>query len=360
MADKRTVLIVNTVGMDYEGMSSVILNYLRNMPREGLELHITVEPDTCPDLCRTLEAFGILHTIPNRKEDLKGYLLGLYRILRSGMDVLHIHGNSATMAIEAMLATFCGTGKILVHSHSTKTDHPLANAVLRYPMLLCARERIACSVDSGKWLYRNARHTVLNNAIDLSRFRFDPEVRKQCRAELDIGEAFLVGHVGYFADPKNQSYLIDVFQAFHRQKPDTKLLLVGTGPDLEDAVEQVARLQLQDAVIFAGRRTDVERIYQALDVFVMPSLWEGLPLVLLEAQAAGLPVLASDRITGDVQCVPNFRYLPLEAEPEVWAEQLRNLSEETADRTADTAQYLRNRGFDIRTEAGRLRELYLK
>lgn len=353
-------MIVNTIGMGFEGMSFVILNYLRNMPREGLQLHITADPELCDEMREILEALGTVHIIPIKQENLKGYLKGIRDILKTGMDVLHVHGNSGTMAMEAVLAKSCGVKNIIVHAHSTKTDHPAVNAILRYPMMLFSDERIACSVDSGKWLYKKWKHTVLNNAIDISRFRFDPDIREQCRREFGIREEFLVGHIGNFYEPKNHVFLIDIFAAFHKLKPDSRLLLAGRGPDFDAVVEKVNQLQLQDAVIFAGRRTDVERLYQAMDAFVMPSRWEGLPLVLLEAQASGLPVLASDRITKDVRCAENFWYLPIEEDPEVWAEKLVKLSEEKIDRTVDTAQCLRERGFDIRMEAGRLRDLYLK
>jgi len=340
-------------------MSFVILNYLRNMPREDLQLHITADPELCDEMREILEELGTVHIIPMKQEDLKGYLLGIRQILKAGFDVIHIHGNSGTMALEAVLARLCGVKKVFVHSHSTKTDHPMVNAILKYPMMLCASQRLACSAGSGKWLYGSWKHTVLNNAIDLDRFRFDPNVRDRCRKEFGIQNEFVLGHIGNFYEPKNHGFLIDAFAAFHKLQPNSRLLLAGAGPDVDLMVEKVNRLQLQDAVIFAGRQTDVERIYQALDVFVMPSLWEGLPLVLLEAQAAGLPVLASDRITKDVQCAPNFQYLPLEEGPAVWVEQLLQLSEVPMDRTADAARYLRERGFDIRAEADRLHRMYV-
>ncbi len=357
--ENKKVLIVNTIGMGFEGMSFVILNYLRNIPREGLQLHITADPELCDEMREILEGLGTVHIIPTKQENLKGYLLGIRQILKTGIDVIHVHGNSGTMAMEAILARLCGVKKVFVHSHSTKTDHPMVNAILKYPMMLCASQRLACSAGSGKWLYGSWKHTVLNNAIDLDRFRFDPAVREQCRQEFGLRQEFVLGHVGNFYEPKNHSFLIDVFAAFHKLQPNSKLLLAGGGPDMKRMMDKVDQLQLQDAVIFAGRRTDVERIYQALDVFLMPSLWEGLPLVLLEAQASGLPVLASDRITKDVQCAPNFRYLSLEEGPAVWAEQLVQLSEAPMDRTADAARYLRERGFDIRAEADRLYRMYV-
>lgn len=356
----RKVLVINTIGMGYEGMSSVIMNYLRTMPLDGLELHITAYPGVNENIQKTLETFGSVHIVPAKKRDLKGYLHGIWKILKTGIDVIHIHGNSGTMAMEVVLAKLCRVPKVIVHSHSTKTDHPLANAVLRYPMALLADQLVACSEGSGRWLYKNWKFTVLNNAIDSARFSFDPVCREVCRKELGLDQEFLVGHVGHFTEPKNHFYLVNVFHELHKRKPDARLLLVGGGPDFDAVVEKVNNLHLQDAVIFAGRRPDVERLYQAMDVFLMPSRWEGLPLVLLEAQASGLPVVASDRITRDVCCTENFWYLNIEDSPAVWAEKLLQLSETPVERSADQGKLLREHGFDIYQEAGRLREMYLR
>lgn len=358
-SNKKRILIINTIGMGFEGISFVILNYLQHMSLEGLELHTIANPKSNAQMRQNMEDFCTVHILPRRQNDLKGYLRGLREIFRQGIDVLHIHGNSGTMAIEVVLAKLCGVKKILIHAHSTKTDHPAVNAVLKYPMMWFSQECIACSEAAGKWLYGKHPYMLLNNAIDLDRFRFDPETRDACRQEFEIGGEFVMGHIGNFYEPKNHPFLIDIFAAFHKREPNSKLLLAGGGPNAALAEEKVKSLDLHDSVIFAGKRTDPERIYQAMDVFVMPSLWEGLPLVLLEAQASGLPVLASDRITKEVRCTENFRYLPLEEGVEIWVEQLLSLSREKADRTLTTTEGLVQRGFDICAEAQRLRNLYL-
>lgn len=357
--DKKRVLIINTIGMGFEGISFVILNYLQHMSLEGLELHTIATPKSNPQMREKMEKFCTVHTLPRRQNDLKGYLRGLREIFRQGIDVLHVHGNSGTMAIEVVLAKLCGVKKILVHAHSTRTDHPAVNAVLKYPMMWLADQCIGCSEAAGRWLYGKHPYVLLNNAIDLERFRFDPESRDACRAEFGIGGEFVMGHIGNFYEPKNHPFLIDIFAAFHKREPSAKLLLAGGGPRVAAAEEKVKSLHLQDAVIFAGKRTDPERLYQALDAFVMPSLWEGLPLVLLEAQASGLPVLASDRITKEVRCAENFRYLPLEPGVEIWVENLIQLSQTPAERSVDSMQPLRDRGFDILLEAEKLRRIYL-
>lgn len=355
----KRILIVPTLGLGLEGITTVIYNYISAMDRDGFQFHFMTYGDLHPVLRERFEPMGIIEFVSDRKQSTVAYVKDYFRLLRSqSFDVVHIHGNSGTMAIEAVLAKLCGVRKVIVHAHSTKTDHPAANAVLKYPMMLCADQRIACASGSGSWLYGRWKHTVLNNAIDLSRFAYNPESRAACRTEFGIGNEFLVGHIGHFSAPKNHFFLIDIFAALHKRKPDSRLLLVGDGPDFDAVAEKVRQLQLQDAVIFAGRRSDVEWLYQAFDVFVLPSRWEGLPLVLLEAQAAGLPVVASDRITKDVCCTDHFWYRNIRESAELWAEKLLEVANAAMPRSADTEQLLRQRGFDIHLEAARLREEY--
>jgi len=356
----KRILIVPTLGLGLEGITTVIYNYIHAMDRQDLQLHFLTYGDLQPVLRDRFSALGTINFVSDRKQSTAAYVKDYIRLLREQrFDVVHIHGNSGTMAIETVLAKLCGVPRVLVHTHSTKTDHPVVNAVLKYPMMLFADERIACARGSGAFLYGNWKHTILNNAIDLAKFPFDPEVRAECRAEFGIQDEFLVGHIGHFSAPKNHFYLIDIFEAFHRRKPEAKLMLVGDGPDFDTVVEKVQKLQLQDSVIFTGRRSDVERLYQAFDVFLMPSRWEGLPLVLLEAQTAGLPVIASDRITKDVRCADNFWYLNIEEPAEIWANKLMEVAN-SQNRSLDNAGRLREQGFDIHMEAKRLQEIYLK
>lgn len=357
--DKKTVLIINTVGMGYDGMSHVILNYLCHMSVDGLDLHFTAAPDVNDSIRNTLENYGTIHYIPLKKENLWGYVFGLNKTLKSRIDVIHIHGNSGTMVIESLLARLHGVPQILVHCHNTKTSYPLLNRILTPIMKCMATDLIACSRASGEWLYGKSNYLVLNNAIDLKKYEFNPLVREEVRREFQVGDTLLVGHIGAFLESKNQPYLVEAFADFHRRYPNSKLMLVSDGPMFEAVKHQVEQLGLTGSVIFPGRRSDAQRLYQAMDVFVMPSRWEGLPLVMLEAQASGLPVLASDRITRDAACTDRVRFLSIDETPSVWADALMELVDEKKDRVEGIAQQLRQHGFDITEEAEILRDIYL-
>lgn len=358
--NKTRILIINTVGMGYEGMSNVILNYLGNMCLDGLELHFTATNDVCEDVRNKLDNLGSIHYVPLKKENLKGYICKLNQILKNKFDVIHIHGNSGTMAIETLLAKLHSVPQIIVHCHNTRCSYPVINQILTPFMKLLATDLIACSAASGKWLYHNSKYLVLNNAIDLRKFAFNDSIRKKVREEFRIKDKLVVGHIGGFIEAKNHQYLLEVFSEFHKQYPYSKLMLVGDGPDFDAVVKQVTQLRIQSAVIFTGRRKDTDRLYQAMDIFVMPSRWEGLPLVLLEAQASGLPVIASDRITRDVQCTQNVWFMSITEPPSVWAMKLAELTERNINRTANVEEQFRQNGFDISKEADKLRALYKK
>lgn len=357
----KKILIMPTLGLDLEGITSVIYNYTKAMNREGLEISFLTYGDLKPVLRERFEALGEILFVSDRKQSTVGYVKDCMTLLRSRrFDAVHIHGNSGTMMIEVLLAKLCGVRNVMVHTHNTRTNHPVVNTLLKHPMMWLSQECLACSEGSGKWLYGKHPHKVLNNAIELSNFRFCESLRQRYREEFGIGDGFLIGHVGHFSEQKNHFFLIDVFATFHKLEPASRLLLISDGPRFQQVKEKVAALGLQDAVIFAGRRSDVAGIYSAMDLFILPSCWEGLPLVMVEAQANGLPVLASDVITGEAKCLDRVYYKPLEDGAESWAGELQRLKNCFFDRQEGVLTAVAEKGFDIQKEAEVLRNLYLK
>lgn len=357
----KKILISPTLGLDLEGITSVIYNYTKAMDRSGMELYFLTYGDLKPAVRERFEPLGQILFVSDRKKSTKAYLKDYWALLKAhSFDVVHINGNSGTMILEVLMARLCGVKNVMVHAHSTRTNHPLINAVLKYPMMWLSRECIACSEASGKWLYGNYPYTLLNNAIALDNFRFREDLRQQYREEFGIQNEFLIGHIGHFSEPKNHFFLIDVFAEFHKLEPASKLLLISDGPRYEQVKEKVAGLGLQDAVIFAGRRSDVAGIYSAMDLFILPSCWEGLPLVIVEAQMNGLPVLISDVVTKAAKCTDRLYYKPLDHGEVSWAQTLRELQQQTFDRSTDFRSAIAARGFDIQAEADKLRKMYLK
>lgn len=357
----RKVLIINTIGMGFEGMSSVIVNYVSAMDRNGLEIDFVASPTIREDFKKILDALGNVRIIPKKKKDLMGYMRGLAALIKERKyDVVHIHGNSATMAIEAAAARLGGVKKVIVHTHNTRCDHPVINVLLTPVMKFFATDFLACSSDAGRWLYRNDKFLVLNNAINTKKYSFDKGWREEKRREFGIGNELVIGHIGSFLEQKNHVFLAEVFKEYHKIDSEAKLLLLSSGQTMEEIKKKVTDAGLDKFVIFAGRRNDAEKFYSAMDVFVLPSLWEGLPLVLLEAQASGLRCIVSDRVTKDAAKTDLVSFLPLDEGFGAWAENISDikLPSDRKKASEDAADEIRKSGFDITRQAEVLKKIY--
>lgn len=220
-----------------------------------------------------------------------------------------------------------------------------------YPTRLCA-----CSRTAGSWLYGEKPFRVFNNAIELDRFTYDAAKRKAVRQELGLGDELVLGHVGRFCYAKNHEFLLDVMAEVCKQRPDAVLLLIGEGENEAAARRKAEALGLQRNVRFLGRQSDPAKFYQAMDAFVLPSRYEGLGIVLIEAQAAALPVICSTEVPQEAQVLPEMQYLSLQESPAVWADAAIRAAENA--RRRDTSVEMRAGGFDIVTEAKKLEKFY--
>ena len=252
----------------------------------------------------------------------------------------------------------------IAHSHSSRQDKDL-----KYPMkLVCKRlirreatDLFACGIDAGKWMFGTDDFRVLRNAIDVDDYAFDAECRERVRRELHIGEnALAIGHVGRFAPAKNHAFILDVFAGALKLHPDAVLILVGDGELRPEAERRAQSLGVYDSVRFLGVRSDVAGLMQAMDIFLMPSVYEGLPLVLVEAQAAGLPCLISDSIPRDCDFKgSSIERMHLSESPTSWATTLVGMRVDSSARAKGTA-VVRAEGFDVRAEAERLARFYAR
>ena len=250
-------------------------------------------------------------------------------------------------------------GRITIgHSHSTAQR---SNNIKTYLKKAIQRRTekysdycLACSQDAGEWLFPHSKFIVLNNAIDTQRFKFDPLIRAKVRNELRLDGQLVVGIVGSLSKAKNPMGTIEIFKAVHDKKLGARLLWVGGGGLERDIRNRLEEEKLTDAVIMTGVRPDVDRLMQAMDVFILPSLWEGLPVVLVEAQAAGLPCFASEAVPREAAVTDLCTFLPLN-HPELWAEKILAVSIQRRDASQEIIQA----GYDIHTTAKWLEEFYM-
>ena len=252
--------------------------------------------------------------------------------------------------------------KTIIHSHNTSNGSGLSatvKAALQRPLRDQADILMACSTEAGEWLYgkkacQSGRFVFMPNAVDTRLFRPNEQRRRAVRRELGLDGRWVIGHVGRFDAQKNHRFLLEAFKLAHDRDPRAALLLVGEGPLQLETAQQAVELGIADDVIMTGNRNDVPALLSAMDVFAFPSLFEGLPVTLIEAQAAWLPCVISDTITRDVDITPLVERLGIDS-AEVWADAM--LKKRARQ---DVTQQIVRAGFDVQASARRMAELYTR
>ena len=358
------VLVINTVRFKLNGISAVIMSYFQAMNSSDLQIEFVAIDEPTPEYAELFEQNDIIcHVL--HKSKLMSYFLGLVRLARAGhYDIAHIHGNSANMVVEILACQLAGVRIRIAHSHNTSTLHPLMNKIL-YPFFsLLYTHGFACGKDAGKWMFHNKPFEIIRNGINLKKYHYDEEVRSKYREKLAAGRRTVIGHIGNFIEQKNHTFLLDALAELLKMDENYLLLLVSDGNLFAEMKEKARVLQIEDNVIFAGKTTVVQHYLQAMDLFVLPSLHEGLPVVLIEAQAAGLPCIVSDRVTKEADLTDSITYIPID-NPKDWAMQIKKADDksDSDNRQAVCERWqkmIADKGYDIDKNANRMRELYFE
>ena len=352
--------------MDRGGAETMVMNYYRHIDRTKVQFDFLVHREQRGAYDDEIEALGgrIYRLCPiypqnfaRYKRDLRGFFQAHpeYKIIHSHMSEL---GYFAFREAEQQ-----GVPVRICHAHSAPHGFDMKMVMRTYfkkRMMPYLTHLFMCGEESGEWLYgeRNkSRFVMMNNAIDTAAYAWSPARCKKVRHELNLEGVYTLGHVGNFTQPKNHPFLLEIFAALLKKELNAVLLLVGGGEGMSKMQEKVQELGIAEHVRFLGVRSDVADLMQAMDVFVFPSLYEGLGIALIEAQAAGLPCVVSDTIPHEAYLTDLVDSESLSAPAEKWAEKiLAKRAIPRTDRRAEIAAH----GFDITTEAVKLQEFYLK
>lgn len=357
---KEPIRVAHVIGKLYAGgVESVIYNYYRHIDRTKYQFDFIIDADSKIDPPQEIIDLGArFYTVPPYQK-LPQYMKELIRLFRENQYQI-VHSSMNSLAVFSLCAAWiAGVPVRICHNHSTSAPGETKKNILKYmlrpfakifPTHLCACSRLAGEWLFGKRAMKQGRVTIFNNAIETEKFAFDPVVRDEVRKEFGIEDKFVIGHVGRFCFQKNQEFLIDVFAQVHKDNSKAVLMLVGIGETQQMIRDRVEILRLSDAVIFTGTRSDVNRLYQAMDVFVFPSRYEGLGIAAVEAQCAGLTVIVSDCVPKEAKASKNILFLKLE-NPLSWVDAIDNIT--SSDRTAPIDVRL-----DIKFEASKLQYYY--
>jgi len=336
------IRIAHIVGiMAAGGVESVVMNYYRHINRARVQFDFIIDEDSAIVPIEEIESLGgRIFKIPSYKKPI-AYHKALKQLLtRENYRIVHSHIN--TLSVFPLFAAKRANVPVRIsHSHSTAGKGELARNVFKYTLRPFSKifptHYCACSEYAGRWLFGDKLHgqglvNIVKNAIDLSKFKFDPLVRAAVRQELGVENSFVIGHVGRFMKQKNHSFLIDIFKQVHLHNPGSALLLIGEGELEQEIQAKVEHLGIADCVQFLGVRDDVHRLLMGMDLFLLPSLYEGLPVVGVEAQACGLPIIASGTVTSETKILDNFEFMPLDRPAVEWADKVLGAFPDNEDR----------------------------
>jgi len=359
----RVLQIMGIVGSG--GVESIIMNYYHYIDKNKVQFDFVMHKGSNHHYIAEVQNMGgRIYEITPYNKNIFLFTYEIYKIIKKGHYEI-IHSNMNSLSVFPLFAAWMAGAKIrILHNHTTDTKaeglKTILKRVLRPFARLFANQYWACSKLAGVWMYGKkavikGKVTIINNAIDLDKFAFNQEKREILRRELGLDGKFVVGHVGRFVVAKNHDFLIDIFANVAKQKDNAMLVLIGEGPLMNSVKNKVANQRLTKEVKFLGVRNDVFNLYNIMDVFVLPSLYEGFPVVGVEVQANGLPFICSDQVTREIMISDSIELLSLKQGVEEWVKFITQIH--GIARVKNKAD-ITNLGFNIRVEAQKIESIY--
>lgn len=360
------VLTIITVRFGINGITNVVKNYYKFLDKNLVEMDFVLLNEPPKEFIDYVKnSGGQIFVLPERLSNPIVYYKKLKKVIReSSYDIIHAHGNSNTLGIEMGIAKSCAIPVRIAHAHNTTTKYKALHSIMRVPFEKSYTHGIACGVDAGNWLFNEKNFFVIDNGVDTLKYKYSEENRKTIRQEFNIADnEKVIGHIGHFSLQKNQKFIIDLFDWIIKNDPDNnyRVLLMGNGELREGLEALVKEKQLQNHILFLGNRNDVDKMLSAIDLLLMPSLFEGLPLTLIEAQSTDLKCLIADTITKEVDITGNVEFFDLNDNYSKVAKQIYKLTSGINDRNIKKGNKLVSESkYNIIEGSLRLQHLYRK
>lgn len=358
MESIRVLHVVTYMGRG--GLETMLMNYYRHIDRSKVQFDFLVHRDFEADYDKEIVSLGgKIYHFPRLVPWSRKYRKKLKKFFEehSEYKIVHVHQDCLS-SVALQCAKECGVPVRIAHSHTINQEKNIKYLMKLYYMKKItkyATDYFACSIEAGDWMFGGHSYHILRNAIDISAYSYSADKAFRIRKQLHLKNNFVIGHIGRFDLQKNQGFLIEVFNEFLKLEPYARLLLVGDGKKRKTIEKKVKTLGLEDKVIFTGVRSDVVDLLQAIDVFVFPSKCEGLGIAAVEAQAAGIPCILSEKVPEECKITTNTEFLSLEDTPIIWAKHIlayKNVPH------MDTHEEICKAGYDIKKNAARLQAFY--
>lgn len=355
----RVLQVVND--MHRAGLETMLMNYYRNVDKNEIQFDfLTHRPEKSDYDDEILSMGGKIYYAPRLyPQNYRKYFKYMKQLFEQHPEYNIVHSHIDSMSYLPLLAAKkAGVPIRIAHSHNTSIDRDfkyLLKQFFRSKITSVANYYCACGNEAGKFLFKGKETKLIPNAIEVDRFVFDREIRIKKREELGLKSEFVLGHVGRLSYQKNHKFLIDIFSELNKKNKNTVLLLIGVGEKEQEIKEQINTLELNDSVRFLGNRSDVNELFMAMDVFVMPSLFEGVPVTGIEAQFSELPCVFSTKVPKEVSFTDKCKFIGLGDGVEKWVEAILETDIESRIEGNNT---VKNSWYNIKNARSILVEYY--
>ncbi|MEG2381405.1 MAG: glycosyltransferase [Oscillospiraceae bacterium] len=350
------------------GLETMVMNFFRHLDRTQVSFDFMLnyeEPGIFDDEIRKLggKIFIMPRLLPKNIFKYISSVNKFFKVHKGEYDILHGHITSAGV-IYLIIARIHGIKTRIIHSHYAETKnnkYGRLEKLMLLPLRFCADYYFACSDKAAKFCFgkniiNKPNYKLIKNGIVVEKFLFNPETRLKIRNEMNVSDKFVICNIGRFEEQKNHEFLLEVFNNVHKIDKDSVLLLIGSGSLLEKSKAKIKSYNLEKAVIIYEYRNDIAEVLQGIDAFVLPSIFEGLPVVGVEAQAAGLKCLFADTITSETDFTGNCEFLSLESPLNTWVEAILAMKNYKRE---NMKSYIENAGYDIKKQTEWLQNFYL-
>lgn len=360
----RAVIIVGK--MDSGGKKNLIMEYYRHIDRDKIQFDFICDSDSQAIPQEEIESLGGRVYIIRPYQKIFGNMIDMYRICkRNKYPIMHAY-NSTMNVFPMFVAKTCGIpvriseSLSMAHEGDWKT---VLKKMLRPMSKWFANYYMSCGEDCGRWqfgneLYDHGRVDVFKTAINTEYNSFQPELREKTRKEFHWEDKIVIGHIGRFTAQKNSVHMIEIFAAIAKKEPRAVLCLIGDGELKEEMFEKIEQLGIKAQVDYLGRREDIQQFYNAMDAFLLPSLYEGLPVVGLEAESCGLPMFFSTEVTREANACELGHFVALSDPVDVWADEMLAAISDNMPKRRGHAKEVAEAGFDSKAEAERMQKYY--
>lgn len=357
----RILQVVNI--MDRAGLETMLMNYYRNIDRSKIQFDFLTHRKNDGSYDEEIKMLGgnVYHAPRLMPQSYPAYFKWMKNFFAEHPEYKIIHSHIDTMSFFPLLAAKQSNIPVRIsHSHSSKLDKDFKLPIKYTAKIFLPRVAnyyYACGHHAGNFLYKDKSFTIINNACDVKKFTFDSDKRTSIKKQFGIENKFIIGHVGRYCYIKNQLFILDIFNEFLSLDNNSMLILIGKGPDENKIRQKIKDLNLEDKVILLIDRNDVNELYNIMDVFVMPSLFEGLPVVAVEAQINGLKCFMSDKISDEVKITDTLEMLSLDKSAKEWADIIYNAN---CERNPYAVNQIKEKGYDISIESKKLMDYYIQ